>query len=214
MTAHLSSVIRRFIGRFFGLQETHDVLEEWRNEATTDEERQKRLELTNQALPDDAAWMKLTLAMHDLLEQNVSITRVDEVLSAFHELAPQAWPLQALVEAMRWRLRSRLTLPPPNANLVGLAEKIETSLCDCLVVVEGDTRSHAMPWETIRQQLLDGVRWTIVGLTNPVLVVRKAELRSLIWCAIRKEFPLLPVFSLRELPRSSRTGLTAIVIAI
>lgn len=198
MVRHLESVLRRSASQFFGLQELHNTLESWSANAADTTQAERRAALIEVALPDLAARVALLGALRALLDEQVSIADLEALLKEVSVHDVRSTQADALAEALRWSVRHHLAVRE-DSDFVHLSAPMEERLRE-----GGPT-----PPLSTSKQVQTAIQRALGGLRRPALVVRDRGVRLPLRRVTSADFPRVPVFALRELPRPLRMRVAA-----
>ena len=204
MSRHLELQLRLHAAQSLGVDELQNLLDAWCRAEKDDDERQRRYQLVQNALPDRAARLALLNVLRGLIDEQVPIKDLRAALEEFADQYPRGVGRAEMVDALRWRLRPALSSSASLAFIVHLSPALEERMGEALV-----TRDGEILWMIERaaaEIVLTEVRDALKGVARPaLLVVRDRRVRYPLWRLIRRELPRVSVFALRELPRELRS---------
>jgi tetratricopeptide (TPR) repeat protein len=192
--AHLERLLLRHLDLFVGIQELKAMLDKWAAAAPAE-----RRALVDRALPDDEARRRLHQVVIGLLKEQVPLTRLADLLSAFATPDAASLEVDEVTEDVRLALRGILPGQGPAAVLLGLAPGFEQAVASG-VHAGGGKRFLVLP-EDEWGQLLDAVRAGTAGLVESQvsLIVRNRGLRRFVRRLVEDHFPDLTVLAAAEL---------------
>ncbi len=191
---HLSSVLLQHAYRFFGIQETQDLLDQLAVHLPA------LVEQARQALNLPV----LTSILKSLLEEHVSIANLREILECLVQRSTLTQDVYELTELVRVHLRDAISYQYSRADgtLVAylLDNSLDSSLQKAIQVGRYNTYLDLEPEQS--QALLEAIHRELgslpTGASQPVIVA-SAPIRWSLRQLIRTQFPCVPVLAYQEL---------------
>ena len=188
---HLEAFLRQHLADFMGVQETETRLDIWgQNESGA--------ALIKSALPDAAARLRFVRVLRALLEEQVPLTRWEDILQAVLENGLPGEDIYEAVRAVRLRLKSLLTgNRSERLKSLKLPGEIESDIQRWLHHENGKT-FLALPLQAA-QEIIAAVNELISGADKiDVLVTCGSDIRPFIRQLVQLSFPDLMVLSQEE----------------
>lgn len=210
MTSHTESVIRAHLVSFFGVQELHQIIDEWVEGAAPFEElaqdqRESRQRLRDAAVCDERAFQRLLRVLQALLRENVSILRLERILTVLAaDCEGGERDVGEIVAQARMAVREDLPGNKDRRALIHLPDKLADAIVAGVHRQDGKV-FLALPPEQV-QTFLGEVRRVLAENpgTKRALVVSRTEVRPLVSAITALEFPDIPVLAKGELVAAER----------
>jgi hypothetical protein len=193
MILHLESLLYDHLAMILDFQTTHELLKSWTGDVA------ERRALYEQALPDNAARIRLVQVIQSLLDESVPIKNLDVILTACSSQQLEHAPARAVVEHVRTAVRQDLPGNSGDRSLIALAPDFEDTIGR--QIVEQDGRRYLALAAEDELSLLDALRSQIAGrmASDLALVVQQPDLRPFVRRLIRENYPRLSVLAIHEL---------------